>query len=190
LAEHASVLARGAKGLVPVSLKTFYHRQVPKSVTRRLAQPPVPVPEWDWGRTRAFSIPTDQHGWIRINLAGRESQGSVARADYHALCADIRDRLLTLASPEGPLVRDVAITAESTGEPPRALPDLVVHWTRYTERSTLRVIDPPLETRAIGLKLTSQHDDHGFFVVRPAGTGAWPATVDATELGRRIGAMV
>ena len=188
LRRHAGDLIRASKQRLPASLKTAYYRRVSKGMTRRLSQPAVPVHEWDWARTRAFSIPSDQHGWVRINLAGREAQGSVAESAYEATCIDLRNRLLTLASAEGPLVRDVAFTASATGQPPRRLPDLIVHWTPLTWRPRLRLVDPPLEATAIGLKLVSQHDDNGFFVA--GGAEPWPLIVDAAALGARIRGML
>lgn len=184
--ETLGAIAKGAKQRLPGPLKAAYYRHVPKSVTMQLAQPSVPMPAHDWRRTRAVSLPTDQHGWIRLNLQGRESQGAVPASAYEALCLELRSRLLALASPEGPLVRDVVIMAETAGGPPRALPDLVVHWSPNTWRPRLRVLDPPMDTTPVGLKFVAQHDDDGFYVARGQGLDDWPAVVDATELGGRL----
>lgn len=185
--ETFGALAKAAKARVPPALKAAYYRRVPKSVTLHLAQPSMPMPAWDWRRTRAFALPTDQHGWIRINLAGREAAGAVPASAYEATCFELQARLLTLASAEGPLVREVLITAESGGGPPRVLPDLVVHWTPNTWRPRLRVIDPPLETTPIGLKFVAQHDDDGFFVGAGGSIEQWPEIVEASDLGTRLG---
>lgn len=174
------------KARLPTSLKSAYYSRVPKSVTMQLAQPSMPVPPWDWARTQAFALPTDQHGWIRVNLAGREVRGAVERAAYDAVCEALRARLLTLATEEGPLVRDVVRTADETGTPPRHLPDLVVHWTPQTWRPHLEVLDPALRTTALGLKFVGQHDDAGFYVAAGAATESWPERVDASTLGRRL----
>lgn len=186
--ETAGTLARAAKRRVPSTLKSAYYRNVPKSVTLQLAQPSIPVPAWDWARTRAFSLPTDQHGWIRLNLRGRESAGAVSAADYDATCRELRAGLMSLETTAGePLVRDVVITAEPSGEPPAVLPDLVVHWSTATWRARVRVADPALESVPVGLKFVSQHDDDGFYLAAGEGFEGCPEVVEAASLGERIG---
>lgn len=184
--EHAGALAAAAKRRLPGALKAAYYRRVPKSVTLQLAQPSMPVPPWDWSRTKAFSLPTDQHGWIRLNLAGREAQGVVPADRYESTCGELRDRLLRLSSAEGLLVHDVLLTADQAGGPPVHLPDLVVHWSRLTCRARLRLTSPPLDSPPIGLKFVSQHDHDGFFVAAGVGTEQWPETIEAADLGRAI----
>lgn len=185
--EMVGAALKGVKQRLPASLKTAYYSRVPKSVTLQLAQPSMPMPPWDWTRTRAFSLPTDQHGWIRLNLQGRESLGAVRASAYEATCFELKTRLLALSSADGPLVRDVLLTAEAAGGPPRLLPDLIVHWTSHTWRPRLRLIDPPIESTSVGLKFVSQHDAEGFFVGTGGGIEGWPEVIEVTELGRRIG---
>jgi predicted AlkP superfamily phosphohydrolase/phosphomutase len=187
---HAGDLARAAKRAMPQSIKSAYYRRASRSLTRRLSQSSMPFPAWDWAGTRAFSIPSDQHGWVRVNLAGREACGVVRRTEYRAVCAEIGDRLLGLASREGPLVRDVLMTDAAAGGPPAPLPDLVVHWSPLTWRRKVQVLDPPLSTTPLGLKFVSQHADDGFFVGSGLAPGGWPPTVSATDLGVRIGRML
>src|SRR5439155_7647200 len=67
----------------PDSFKRIYHRRLPRPTRVRWAAPTM-LPAFEWSRTRAFSLPTDQHGWVRVNLRGREAEGSVAPADYDA----------------------------------------------------------------------------------------------------------
>jgi predicted AlkP superfamily phosphohydrolase/phosphomutase len=188
--ETLGALVKEAKARLPGPIKAAYYRHVPKSVTMHLAQPSMPVPAWDWSRTRAISLPTDQHGWIRVNLEGRESRGIVAPSSYDDVCRELKQRLASLEGPAGPLVRDVVVTAARGGGPPARLPDLVVHWAPSTWRAHLRVLDPPIDSTPVGLKFVSQHDDDGFFVVRGAGVDDWPAVVEASDLGRRLGRAV
>ena len=59
----------------------------------------------DWEHTQAFCHGTNS---IRINLKGRDSRGSVDPADYDAVIARLRERLLLLRDPEGTrIVTDV-----------------------------------------------------------------------------------
>lgn len=186
MGERVANAARAFKRRVPNALKAAYYSRIPKAVTMQFAQPSMEVPAFDWRRTRAFSLPTDQHGWIRVNLAGRESQGTVSPSDYARTCDELRTRLLRLASPEGRLVRHVTLVADMLGGPPRQLPDLVVEWSANASRSRVRVLDPALESTPVGLKFVSQHDHDGFYVTAGAGLEEWPASVDAAELGERI----
>ena len=61
----------------------------------------------DWSRTQIFA---EEFGNIvRVNLQGREPEGTVSVKDYHPLCERVRDILLNLTDPESgaPLVRAV-----------------------------------------------------------------------------------
>ncbi len=188
--EHGAAIARALKRRVPAIVKHAYYRRVPRTVTMQLAQPSLPVPAWDWRRTRAVSLPTDQHGWIRVNLAGRESQGIVPESEYAATCVELRDWLRGLRSSEGPLVDEVLLTADPTGRPPPKLPDVIVHWSPATWRARVQLLDPRLHSTAVGLKFVGQHDDGGFFTGCGPAIGAWPDAVDATELGGALAAAL
>lgn len=87
----------------------------------------------DWSRTRAFTLPTDLEGCIRINLRGREPQGIVEPGrEYLELCAEIRESLLELKNPDSgsSAVRHVWIRNEVfPGERQEQLPDLIVTWS-------------------------------------------------------------
>src|SRR5436305_2772902 len=103
-AQRASALLAEAKRCAPVGLKRLYHRKLPQGMTRRLAQPTM-LPAYDWNRTRAFSLPTDQHGWIRINLAGREAEGCVPTEFYEETCMEVEEKLRAITREDGrPLV--------------------------------------------------------------------------------------
>ena len=86
----------------------------------------------DWSKTRAFTLPTDLEGCIRINLKGREPQGIVEPGrEYSDLCEEIRARLLELTNPAKgtPAVRRVWVRNEVfPGERQEQLPDLIVTW--------------------------------------------------------------
>jgi predicted AlkP superfamily phosphohydrolase/phosphomutase len=71
------------------------------------------LPSYDWSQTRVFSLPSDQHGWIRVNLKGREAKGIVAVEQYDELCSQLEKGLRSLTTPEGkPLVCEVIRTAQ------------------------------------------------------------------------------
>jgi predicted AlkP superfamily phosphohydrolase/phosphomutase len=86
----------------------------------------------DWAKSRAFTLPSDLEGCIRINLKGREPQGVVEPGrEYGELCQEIRARLVELTNPAdgAPAVRRVWMRNEVfPGERREQLPDLIVTW--------------------------------------------------------------
>jgi predicted AlkP superfamily phosphohydrolase/phosphomutase len=86
----------------------------------------------DWSKSRAFTLPTDLEGCIRINLRGREPQGIVEPGEaYRELCEEIRARLVELTNPANgaPAARHVWMRNEVfPGERQEQLPDLIVTW--------------------------------------------------------------
>ncbi len=162
----ASVFA-DVKRRMPRGLKNIYHRRLPQAVTHRLAQPTM-MPAYDWQRTRAFSLPSDQHGWIRVNLAGRESKGSVKPEDYQKTCLEIEELLGGLKTDDArPLVRDVIRTAKSARDALRlTLPDLVVHWDDAAHELPLRACGLTLEGHPAATAVTGQHAPQGFCILK------------------------
>ena len=160
-------LMAAAKRRAPAPVKRLYYKSLPQSATQRLARPTM-MPAYDWARTRAFALPTDQHGWVRVNLAGREASGRVPAAEYELVCAEVEGSLRALATRDGrPVVRDVLRTAGGVGEALRSrLPDLVIHWDDAAFDAPLRLKGARLEARPAGLKFTGQHAPEGFCVAR------------------------
>jgi predicted AlkP superfamily phosphohydrolase/phosphomutase len=156
-----------AKRHAPHGLRSLYHRRAGSRTKHRLAQPTV-VPPHDWSRTRAFSLPTDQRGYIRVNLAGREAKGIVRERDYRATCDEIEDAFRGARSADGePLVRSVLRPAEESGGPPERLPDLVVSWSDAAFAAPVRVVAQSIEFEAHPLRrdMTGQHANRGFCIL-------------------------
>jgi predicted AlkP superfamily phosphohydrolase/phosphomutase len=95
----------------------------------------------DWSKTRAFTLPTDLEGCIRINLKGREPQGTVEPGEaYRELCDEIRARLLELQDPvsAAPAVDRVWLRNEVfPGARQEQLPDIIVTWNNKASFKTL-----------------------------------------------------
>ena len=178
-----SLAARLAKQAVPAPLKRQYYRVAPRSVTTRLAQPPSSEVAYDWSRTRAFSWPSDQHGWIRVSLAGRERDGAVPRDAYGTVCDALVNCLTGLVTVSGaPVVeRVVRVADENGGTPPATLPDLVVHWTPHAVTPGARLAGTDAPIPVIVRRITGEHASDGWYAVEGDDPG-WPECVDAAAL--------
>lgn len=167
--ERAIGLMAAAKRRSPTALKKLYYKTMPPTVTQRLARPTM-MPAFDWNQTRAFSLPSDQHGWIRINLRGREAKGIVPLDEYEALCRDLEQLMRSLTAEDGKLlVRRVIRTAEH-GEDAIGLrlPDLVIHWEHEVFRAPLRIRGSSVVAQPVGRKFNGQHALEGFCILRGA----------------------
>ncbi len=126
-----SVISR-MHGLVPASAKRLVTASLPWRLRDRLGVW-LQTRSVDWSRTRAFTLPTDLEGCIRLNVKGREPHGILdAGAQYDDLCEEIRARLEELENPAtgGRAVRRVWRRNEVFPGPKQEhLPDLIVTWS-------------------------------------------------------------
>src|SRR5258705_10836549 len=153
---------------------------------------PTMLPVYDWENTRAFSLPTDQYGWIRINLIEREVQGSVPLDEYDEICKQLEERLLALTTEGGQrLVQDITRTAANAdsalGNP---LPDLVVHWHDAASTSPLKIEGSKVQVESVCKKSTGQHASEGFCIYRGNHDWGLQGVVAAKDLGRLITASL
>jgi len=100
----------------------------------------------DWSRTKAFVVPSDHHGQIRLNLRGREREGIVDSSEADELCRQIADGLLSFRDEDGSQCVSRVDTAESIvgpGAPAlQLLPDLLVRWGE-TPSTRLHAVESP-----------------------------------------------
>ena len=91
----------------------------------------------DWAHTRAFCLPTDLEGCIRLNVRGREPHGIVQPgSEYDEVCQTLTAALHALVNPRTgrPAVQRIVRTdVEFPGERRHYLPDLVVLWADDAE---------------------------------------------------------
>jgi predicted AlkP superfamily phosphohydrolase/phosphomutase len=146
------------------------------------------MPAYDWRRTRAFSLPTDQYGWIRINLRGREAEGIVSPDGYEGVCAELSDMLSTLAAEDGELlVEDVVRTAtDADSALVNPLPDLVVHWRYAAFAPSLKIRGSKVPAQLVGKKSTGQHASPGFCIYRGNDHAELNGVVAGKDLWRLI----
>ena len=163
--ERARSLFAALKRHAPAGLKKLYYKTLPRTATLQLAQPTM-LPTYDWSRTRAFSLPSDQHGWIRLNLSGREAEGVVRPGEYEGACRELRRMLLELETEDGRrLVRDCLVTSESYEDAlTQPLPDLIAHYEDAAFDPYMRIKGMAFKPQAIGRKFTGQHALEGFLI--------------------------
>ncbi len=97
----------------------------------------------DWARTPGFALRPDLHGYVRLNLAGRESAGMLEPgSESHASYVDrVRRAFLSLRTETSnePIVRDVLSIADVLpGARSSLLPDLVVRWEKLPQATNVR----------------------------------------------------
>ena len=119
------------RGSIPRRWRDFASRSLPHRIRDALRV------HWagsgiDWLKDRAFSLPADGHGFVRVNLKGRDSNGNVdAGPEYKEICGKISLTLKSLSHPQTgkPVVEEVFLTDEVFPGPERdKLPDLIVSW--------------------------------------------------------------
>ncbi len=123
----------------------------------------------DWARTRAFALPTDLEGCIRINLKGREPQGIVAAEDYDALCEDIANGFRELINPATgeAVVREVWIRNRIFPGPVQdQLPDIMVTWNNSAPISAMSSARMGLVEQESPDPRTGTHSPQGFCLAR------------------------
>jgi predicted AlkP superfamily phosphohydrolase/phosphomutase len=189
--DRAVHLLANAKRVTPAGLKKIYYRAVPRSTVLRWASPTI-LPQYDWSQTRAFSLVTEQHGSIRVNLIGREAQGIVPLEDYEKICREVEEWLYTLRTKEGkPLTREVIRTATSpTKALTQRIPDVLAHWEDAAFVSPLRIEGSESEFYPDGLRYLSQHTPEGFCILKGKDYVEPADTLAAKELGELIKRIV
>ena len=160
------------RSIVPVSLRARIARALPEETALRLAAR-IATPQHDWSRTRAFSVPSDTHGLVRVNLAGRERDGIVREEECDALLEEIAEGLSTFELPDGsPLVTSVTRVHDAfgAGSQVHRLPDLAVAWSPVPPRAGEHVSSPRFGTfRSHGLASgrSGNHNDDAWALLVP-----------------------
>lgn len=121
-------------------------RMLPKTVINaiELVKPLVPKQTWytwksylmsvgnDWRWTRAFCLPSDFNGAIRINLKSREPEGLVEPgAEYESLCNELTkelSQLINIDTGKKAVCEVLRVDQIHEGEYIDELPDIIVVW--------------------------------------------------------------
>lgn len=207
LRQRAVALAKRAYHLLPRSVRAplYGARQ---RVNTQLLDRGTPI-DVDPARSRCYPCEMGATvSGIRINLAGRESQGIVAPgADEDAFCAELTGYLLELEDPDThrKLVHRVFRTKELFhGDRLHELPDLIIEWDLAQanasatvgrgQNATLRAASPRIGVVEYHNRYgrTGEHRIGGMFVARGPGiaAGVLPREASTLDLAPTFAAMV
>ena len=139
----------------------------------------------DWSSTRAFALPSDHDGFVRLNLRGRERDGVVEPTDADALTEEIAAGLLTYCDPDGASCIE-RIERYGGAEPPRAaMPDLIVHWRRTPSARIRRVVSPmfgAVDRIGAGIGRSGGHELDAWALVLPGRSRLRDGPADLADL--------
>jgi predicted AlkP superfamily phosphohydrolase/phosphomutase len=166
---------------IPLPLRRALTHAVPGPIRNRL------MTRWttsgiDWARTQAFTLRADLHGYIRINLRGREPCGIVPPEEYHSLCRRISDGLSSFrdGTTGEPLIAEVCLASDVVPSASRndRLPDLIVRWSE-TSAALHEAIEAPQLGRIVRATpgripngRSGNHRSSGFLIARGPGIAA------------------
>lgn len=183
--DRRQALVAAAKRRAPEWLRNVYRSTVPLPMRSEWGKASR-MQAYDWSRTSAFSLPTDQYGWVRVNLVGREAQGIVPQAEYAAMLDRIEAEVRALTAADGsPVAFDVIRPPRSAGPDP--LPDLVVHWTQAAFEGPI-MVDGTATTPARPEE-TGQHSTNGFLIASGV-DGPLDDTIEAKDIHRILTAAL
>lgn len=134
----------GLRTLLPPGLRDRVKLYVPRSIRDRVrTQHTKEIFGFrHWPRMRAFALPTDDCGYIRVNLRGREPEGLVEPgAEYEALLQELTEEMKALRDVKTgePVVARVSRPQERWPGPfAELMPDLCLYWDTRGPVSGLR----------------------------------------------------
>lgn len=157
---------------IPTPLRAGVARAMPDrlalDLTARLA-----LSGTDWTRTTAFPLPSDHHGYVRLNLRGREREGIVDPGRADELLGRIAAGLRTFTDADGrPAVAGMARGEDAFGPGAQShlLPDLIVRWSGDAAAGADRVASPAfgeVSRRSAGTGRSGNHTDEAWCLVAP-----------------------
>lgn len=124
-----------------------------------------------WREMKCFALPSIAHGYIRINVRGRESEGMVPPSEYNVFCDELSGHLRALrdARTGKQLVKEIIRTREAPLDSNRNLPDadLIV----FFESTPVDVVDSPSFGRIgpVPYARTGGHVNRGFAIIKAPG---------------------
>ena len=144
----------------------------------------------DWSKTPGFAVLTSGEGYLRYNLAGRESRGSLEpnSAEFERYESLLKECLLGLedATSGEQIVQDIVSGDDVAGPRRRYLPDLVVRWREVRPATEIRSEELGCFRARLATGRTGEHRPGGFAVVlgNPRGVKPIEHIVDFADFVR------
>ena len=144
----------------------------------------------DWSRTRAFALPSDLTAYVRVNLSGREPEGTISPGrEYDDVCDELVSAFSSLVHVGSglPATEKVIRCDELLGRPvDGALPDVCAVWAnhgpvRQLTSPVFGTIDLPFDDPRTGTHR------HGGLVI---GRGPGIAASNGGVLGENAGTLL
>jgi predicted AlkP superfamily phosphohydrolase/phosphomutase len=148
---------RGVEDTLSVTFIEFLKKVVPAAIWDRATRRLLYAGNL-WASSKAFAVPNDYSGAIRINLNGREPGGVVPVEQYDTVCSKIESELKQLINPETGrrVVKDILrpkdlYPNDDLGD----FPDLIVTWANdapiaSVTSGTVGLISRPFPERRSG----------------------------------------
>jgi predicted dehydrogenase/predicted AlkP superfamily phosphohydrolase/phosphomutase len=169
-----------ARNMIPKPLRVAVSRALlPRSLNEKLSL------RWktagiSWQHTRAFLIENANEGYIRINLKGREPEGTVESGkEYEDLCEEIYQTVRSAINPaSGKLAAHTVYKTDDIYHGPcrSHMPDIIVNWNDDGKITT------ELLTEKYGLARSSQPG----YAITPYYTGNHRPTAFAVTVGPEV----
>ena len=122
----------------------------------------------NWKYSKAFTVPTDFTGAIRINLNGREPEGIVNPGkEYDDICSEIENTFLELVNPatgKKAVKEVIKVRDRYSGKYINDLPDIIIKWEGKNPIRSL--FSPRIGTISGELadKRSGAHQTYGFII--------------------------
>ena len=168
-----SSLMWSIRSVVPTGLRAWVARALPDRMAVQLAAR-LELRGVDWAHTQAFMMPNDDAGFIRLNLCGRERDGTVEPKQAEELLERIGTGLKTFTNRNGtPVVKRVLRVSELglDGTVADRLPDLIVQWSDRFVEPIEGVMSPrhgDVPSNGWGTGRTGSHTDDAWSLLLPS----------------------
>jgi len=167
------------RSVLPTGLRAWIARALPDRLAVQLAAR-LELRGVDWSHTEAFMMPNDDAGFIRLNLCGRERDGTVDPRHADQLLERIGTGLKTFTNRDRtPVVKRVIRVSDLglDGTASDRLPDLIVQWNERFVEPIEGVMSPlygDVASNGWGTGRTGSHTDQAWALLIPSVLKAAP----------------
>jgi len=181
------------RSVLPTGLRAWVARALPDRLAVQLAAR-LELRGVDWAHTQAFMMPNDDAGFIRLNLCGREREGTVDPRHADQLLDHIGVGLQTFTNRDGsPVVKRVIRVTDLglDGAASDRLPDLIIQWNDRFIEPVQGVMSPrhgEVSSNGWGTGRTGSHTDDAWALLLPSTMtpGPIPASPHVVDLAASV----